>query len=631
MISTRSFSKQFSTHGRSWVAISLLFMVATTATYTQTGEIWSVSVDADGTRNATHQTIHAAGILPLAKKAVPPQPTRPPKIEPALADIARVTQADQLLDVIAVFIDDVRIPVMPALNPHAPLEDAENQAILVQRRLIAADLASIRQPKYAARTTEFATLGIVTVSTSWLDDSMLLRVPARALQVLVARPDLQVVERTVTDTPPPNIQTGRTQMRTDYLKAAVDQKSTTLRPRIALIDTGAPIDHEVFNPRTRIIRTRDCATPDHLCVTTTLRDACVHATPAANILTGLSTGSQGDVMGGVTSFDIGTYNVYQNCLLDRVAAATAIDTALLDGFPVIVVNVQDQDSEVGTVAARCDRAYLSGAVVIAPTGNYGQNGAGSVTAPANSHYTLAAGSYDLNSFATPADQGRGPTNDGRTKPDVQGPTNVTAASNAYSNYGLFSGTSCSAPFVAAAAALAGWFVNDDLIHTTYQLDPGYINAFVIDSGRSQPANVGTCGYMGPVCTRAFNETEGAGRIVFPGTGNKVWYGWVDFNLVNGQYFDVFLPVQASGTALSAAIWWPDPGISATDLRHNDIDLSMFDWQGHWRAISDTSVSVFEKVWAGPVNASYGTWTIRIVGYNVPAGPQRAYFAAHVVY
>ena len=74
----------------------------------------------------------------------------------------------------------------------------------------------------------------------------------------------------------------------------------------------------------------------------------------------------------------------------------------------------------------------------------------SITVPADSHGSLSVGAYDHPSDALARYSSQGPTLDGRTKPDISGPSGV--ATDAY-HPRPFHGTSASAPHVAGAAAL----------------------------------------------------------------------------------------------------------------------------------------------------------------------------------
>ncbi len=74
--------------------------------------------------------------------------------------------------------------------------------------------------------------------------------------------------------------------------------------------------------------------------------------------------------------------------------------------------------------------------------------AGSITIPADSRHAIAVGATDWADDALHFYSSRGPTSDGRTKPDLTAPSGVSSWI-----YGTFYGTSASAPHVAGALSL----------------------------------------------------------------------------------------------------------------------------------------------------------------------------------
>lgn len=73
---------------------------------------------------------------------------------------------------------------------------------------------------------------------------------------------------------------------------------------------------------------------------------------------------------------------------------------------------------------------------------------GSLTIPADAREAIAVGATDWSDDSLHAYSSRGPTNDGRTKPDLTAPSGVASAT-----YGRFFGTSAATPHVAGAIAL----------------------------------------------------------------------------------------------------------------------------------------------------------------------------------
>ncbi|MDZ7721612.1 MAG: S8 family peptidase [candidate division KSB1 bacterium] len=113
----------------------------------------------------------------------------------------------------------------------------------------------------------------------------------------------------------------------------------------------------------------------------------------------------------------------------------------------------DADGDTAPITRAADLAVKKGIVVIASAGNEGNDPWTIVTPPADGDSVIAVGAVDLNGMIA-GFSSRGPTADGRIKPDVVAMgSNCTLvrASGAYSNNG--SGTSYAAPQVAAAVAL----------------------------------------------------------------------------------------------------------------------------------------------------------------------------------
>jgi subtilisin family serine protease len=76
----------------------------------------------------------------------------------------------------------------------------------------------------------------------------------------------------------------------------------------------------------------------------------------------------------------------------------------------------------------------------------------SILSPADATGVLAVGAIDFSNWVTGPQESfssQGPTGDGRTKPEISGPDNVTS----YTYGGSFPGTSAASPHVAGAAAL----------------------------------------------------------------------------------------------------------------------------------------------------------------------------------
>jgi len=104
-------------------------------------------------------------------------------------------------------------------------------------------------------------------------------------------------------------------------------------------------------------------------------------------------------------------------------------------------------------ARLCDRAVEKGIVVVVACGNSGGYGAGSITTPGDAKKVISVGNVkdDHILYSTSS---RGPTADGRIKPDVCAPgKSVHAAKEGSDGFTSKTGTSMAAPHVSGIAAL----------------------------------------------------------------------------------------------------------------------------------------------------------------------------------
>lgn len=115
---------------------------------------------------------------------------------------------------------------------------------------------------------------------------------------------------------------------------------------------------------------------------------------------------------------------------------------------------KDMNGQTTIVARAVDSAFVRGVVTVTAAGNEYNSPWRYIVSPADAKYVLAVGA--VNPDGTIAlFSSRGPTSDGRIKPDVcaQGTSVYTVQTGTLSNYTYASGTSASTPIVAGIAAL----------------------------------------------------------------------------------------------------------------------------------------------------------------------------------
>lgn len=599
---------------------SLLSLLIAPAAFAQKpdnlNEIVSVTIDNGKIINMQRRALPATEqpivFFPEPKFGGEETPAGPPeKISPVVRRMLESRRPGEKELLIVSFVDTEEVPRFPDLIPGEPRTSPANQERLLRGAQITEDLKARRAAAHARRMKELGPrFGMEHVESFWLIDAMVVRMPLVSVRGLARRPDVLYIEPAASGEEPP-IGDG------NALNDVIDAREIILSDAyfnltggyIALVDTGVRSSHVQLTNPNRIGFLRDCVngTGSYCTTPTTSLDpsdcqnssaAIGHGTSSAAILA--ANANQGNDYRGVTQLTVDSFKVYNaltGCGTDETAAVRGIEAAIGVGDRVIVAELQINASEVSAVSRSADRAFDAGAAVIAANGNFGPT-AGSVRAPANAHKVIGVGAVDIQSLALMSYQGRGPTADGRIKPDIQTPTNTETASAA-SDTGLqvFTGTSGSTPYAGGVAALfRNWLINQGDTGA-----PGPVYAQMILSGQHP----------------AVDNDYGAGLIVMPNFGTRS-RGTV--SITTGQTIDIPLTISGTVARLDGALWWPEGDAQA----HNDVDLYLIAPNGTQYS-SLLGESVFERARG---NGSFsGTWTLRVYGYSLPAGPQTVYWAA----
>ncbi len=242
---------------------------------------------------------------------------------------------------------------------------------------------------------------------------------------------------------------------------------------------------------------------------------------------------------------------------------------------------------------------------------------------------------------------RGPCDDGRFKPDIVAPgtdiiscrarvsgattlwgTGTGVLANDASNYYSFcGGTSMSTPLTAGSAALVRqYFVERRGIANP---SAALIKATLMTGARSlSPGQYGDGATQEIQGAPRPNNAEGWGQVdlgdsLYPGTGfTNIFY---DGNSLTTGGTNSYSFTASGGQKLSILLAWTDyPGTPAAATKLvNDLDLLVILPDG-------TTNNAFGKATADRINnvegidldpAPAGTVTIKVIGYNVPNGPQ----------
>ncbi|MEI6725955.1 MAG: S8 family peptidase [Actinomycetes bacterium] len=307
---------------------------------------------------------------------------------------------------------------------------------------------------------------------------------------------------------------------------------------VAVLDTGVTTNTDLAT--SRIVGWKDFVNGG-----TTPYDDAGHGTFIAGVIAGDGTASLPLASGGQATIQFRgvapAANIVGIKVLDdtgagrssTLIAGIAWAIAHKDEYNIRVLNISIGGDPVGPASVdpvdlACEAAVRAGIVVVAAAGNEGDFGMGGVLAPGNDPYVVTVGATDTKQTASTRDDTMaaysswGPTLfDEYAKPDLVAPGNrvislrvpdsfidtnfpanlipvstyiPTATADAVPNYLMLSGTSCSTPLAAGAAAL--------MLQQDPSLTPGTVKLRLMDSAD-------------PVAG-ASQYQEGAGKLDVPG-------------------------------------------------------------------------------------------------------------------
>ncbi|MFG3689621.1 S8 family serine peptidase [Micromonospora sp. NPDC047740] len=570
-------------------------VLATTATSDPFDVVYSVEYEDGKIYKAGQERLgdDAYGkVIPEQKELSEAEPKDPEKIQPALEELLASGDLTKHAEVVVTYREWLDIPAFPMPEFSEGRASERNKELLDEAQRLIEELRSQRAARYLKQTAVLEQFGGKTLDTYWLIQGVRAVLPLGAVRELVVSDDVQYIELADGVAEPPadaNPDNDTIDARAQIASDPYFNLGQTAG-WIGLLDTGVRESHTVFNG------------PDHLAIVDDISgdgdpsDQCNHGTASAALITG--NGNLGANWRGVSAISLDSWDVYGNdCLVGGAATVDGFEEAVRWLDKVIVAEIQLNASETSASSTAADNAYASGSVVVAANGNFG-SGAGTVRSPGNAHKALGIGAADLVSDALMGYSGRGPTADGRYKPDLVFPTNVeTARSGSDTAMGSFGGTSCATPIAGGAVGLLRNWMRGGV----GSIDAGHVYSHAILGGQT---------------TWPFDNNTGAGPFRL-GTGGHAWWGKV--NIAQGTQVDIPITVAAGKTLLEGALWWPE-----SVSRHNDVDLRLVAPDGTVRDLSISGVSVFERAGVSDVRA--GGWKLRITGFSV-TGTQTVYWSA----
>jgi serine protease AprX len=247
-----------------------------------------------------------------------------------------------------------------------------------------------------------------------------------------------------------------------------------------------------------------------------------------------------------------------------------------------------------------------------------------ITVGATENYRPSFGSYADNPNHVAAFSSRGPTSDGRIKPDVMAPgTYILSArsslapdssfwANYNSKYAYMGGTSMATPIVAGSVALLReHFMDNRGVTPKPSLIKAALVAGAVDIGEGYPSN-----------------NQGWGRVALDRSLN-IAYVNESRALRTGETAKYSFTADGTDQLKISLVWTDYPGsTSASTTLVNDLDLIITSPSGKVYVGNDFS-SPYNNNWDYKNNvenvfvslSERGTYTIEIDAYNVPSGSQ----------
>ncbi|MEK9651103.1 MAG: S8 family serine peptidase [Poseidonia sp.] len=238
---------------------------------------------------------------------------------------------------------------------------------------------------------------------------------------------------------------------------------------------------------------------------------------------------------------------------------------------------------------------------------------------------ISTDKYADNPEGMAAFSSRGPTDDGRLKPDVSAPGTFILSTKSRStsdvgwlahnaSYTYMGGTSMATPLTAGATALLLQHLMDNEGETapTSALIKAIFIASAHDMEGQYSSSTNGAGEAAP------NNHEGWGLVNMTQAINTSWLQGesVITNAERGWSFNV----PANAADINLALSWTDPASTPTASTNlvNDLDLAVKDPSGTWTNLSNNLDNLRGMTLSSPAQ---GTWEVHVVGSNVPTGPQ----------
>ena len=230
---------------------------------------------------------------------------------------------------------------------------------------------------------------------------------------------------------------------------------------------------------------------------------------------------------------------------------------------------------------------------------------------------------------------RGPTDDGRMKPDITAPGSFILSTKsrstsqvgwgAYSgnsNYTFMGGTSMSCPLTAGAAALLTQHLIDNEGHSNP--NSSLVKAIFTASARDMQGQYSSA--TNGAGETAPNIHEGWGLVDLRSAVNSTWIDGDSVQTSEERGWSFIIPPASPD--LRVALSWTDPAstpVASTNLV-NDLDLAVKDPSGTWTNLSNNLDNLRALSFSSPAQ---GSWEVHVLGTSIPTGPQHFALALNI--
>jgi serine protease AprX len=372
---------------------------------------------------------------------------------------------------------------------------------------------------------------------------------------------------------------------------------------IAIVDSGIDSTHVELDGG-KVIGWRDLVNNRTLAY-----DDDGHGTHVASIAAGKPVnGSAGGVAPGAALVGVKVLDSRGSAPTSRVAQGIDWCVQNRDGYGIRVINLSlgSSSSSDGTdvVSRSVDAAVAAGITVVCAAGNSGSQTL-TVGSPAAARGAIAVGAVadpDRGGIYVASWSSRGPTRDGRIKPDIMAPGVgiVAAKANSHDLYVAFSGTSMASPFVAGFVSL--------MLQAAPKLTPADIYRDITETARDRglegPDSDFGYGLLDGVAALQPFEGRTAGSISPPFPAHLSQAGAISADVPSAQHaFEVSSTAYPIAVALIIGNW---------SRGTPDFDMELLDPEGK-RVARSNSASRQETVsWRPQVT---GTYTLRVFGFR----------------